>query len=164
MPLGLQLNTRIPTECIGHATVFTSPSLVNTSNTSRVQQVKTTFLLVSFSLHFVLNSLFLRYVGSGAVHKSGGGRGRSLSVFENSDVDKEVGNALRKVKQQVGTTNSPVAGVLNEPYLTQLSQLSGVAIHCKKKVSGFPVPSRDVTDQTLPGRELLNYSRPGRVW
>jgi hypothetical protein len=61
------------------------------SITNGVQQVKTTF------------------VGSGAVHKSGGGRGRSLSVFENSDVDKEVGNALRKVKQQVGTTNSPVA-------------------------------------------------------
>jgi hypothetical protein len=33
-----------------------------------------------------------------------------------------------------------------------------------KKVNDFPVPSRDVTDQTLPGRELLNYSRPGRVW
>ncbi len=26
-------------------------------------------------------------------------------------------------------------------------------IHCKKKVSDFPVPSRDVTYQTLPGRE-----------
>jgi hypothetical protein len=26
----------------------------------------------------------------------------------------------------------------------------------------FPVPSRDVTNQTL--RKLLNYSRPGRVW
>jgi hypothetical protein len=25
--------------------------------------------------------------------------------------------------------------------------------HCKKKASGFPVPSRDVTYQTLPGRE-----------
>jgi hypothetical protein len=24
---------------------------------------------------------------------------------------------------------------------------------CKKKVSGFPVRSRDVTNQTLPGRE-----------
>jgi hypothetical protein len=33
-----------------------------------------------------------------------------------------------------------------------------------KKVSGFPVPSRDVIDQTLPGQELLNYSYPGRVW
>ncbi len=37
-------------------------------------------------------------------------------------------------------------------------------VHCKKKVSGFPVPSRDVTNQTVPGREYLNYSRPGRVW
>ena len=26
----------------------------------------------------------------------------------------------------------------------------------------FPVPSRDVTNQTLPGREKFNYSRPGR--
>jgi hypothetical protein len=32
-----------------------------------------------------------------------------------------------------------------------------------KKGSHFPVPSRDVTDQTLSGREKLNYSRPGRV-
>ncbi len=32
------------------------------------------------------------------------------------------------------------------------------------KVIVFPVSSRDVTNQTLPGRELLNYSRPGRVW
>jgi serine/threonine protein kinase len=29
--------------------------------------------------------------------------------------------------------------------------LSG--IHCKKKFAIFPVPSRDVTSQTLPGRE-----------
>jgi hypothetical protein len=35
-------------------------------------------------------------------------------------------------------------------------------VHCKKRfVVGFPVPSRDVTDQTLPGREYFNYSRPG---
>jgi hypothetical protein len=33
-----------------------------------------------------------------------------------------------------------------------------------KKVIVFPVPSRDVINQTLPGQELLNYSRPGRVW
>jgi hypothetical protein len=25
--------------------------------------------------------------------------------------------------------------------------------HCKKKVSDFPVPSRDVHNQTLPGRD-----------
>jgi hypothetical protein len=36
--------------------------------------------------------------------------------------------------------------------------------HCKKKVNDFPVPSWDVTNQTLPGREYLNYSRSGRVW
>jgi hypothetical protein len=33
-----------------------------------------------------------------------------------------------------------------------------------KKFIDFPVPRRDVTDQTLPGREYFNYSRPGRVW
>jgi hypothetical protein len=36
-------------------------------------------------------------------------------------------------------------------------------IHCNKRLAVFPVPSRDVTYQTLPGREYLNYSRP-RVW
>jgi hypothetical protein len=36
-------------------------------------------------------------------------------------------------------------------------------VYTVKKVIVFPVPSRDVTNQTLPGWELLNYSRPGRV-
>ncbi len=31
-----------------------------------------------------------------------------------------------------------------------------------KKIKDFLVPSRDVTNQTLPGREELNYSRPER--
>jgi hypothetical protein len=37
-------------------------------------------------------------------------------------------------------------------------------VYTVKKVIVFPVPSRDVTNQTLPGREFLNYSRRGRVW
>jgi hypothetical protein len=32
-------------------------------------------------------------------------------------------------------------------------------VHTVKKVNDFPVPSRDVTNQTLPGLENLNYSR-----
>ncbi len=36
----------------------------------------------------------------------------------------------------------------------------GLVLHCKK----VSRPSRDVTYQTLPGREQFNYSRPGRVW
>jgi hypothetical protein len=28
-------------------------------------------------------------------------------------------------------------------------------IHCKKKISDFSVPSQDVTNQTLPGRDLI---------
>jgi hypothetical protein len=30
-------------------------------------------------------------------------------------------------------------------------------------VRDFSVPSREVTNQTLPGREKLKYSRPGRA-
>ncbi len=30
------------------------------------------------------------------------------------------------------------------------------AVHCKKRVSNFPVPSRDVTNQTLPDGEFFN--------
>jgi hypothetical protein len=37
-------------------------------------------------------------------------------------------------------------------------------VYTVKKVSDFHFPSRDITIQTLPGRELLNYSRPGRVF
>jgi hypothetical protein len=40
-----------------------------------------------------------------------------------------------------------------------------VDIYTVKK--GLPFsrhPSRDVTNQTLPGREQFKYSRPGRVW
>ncbi len=33
-----------------------------------------------------------------------------------------------------------------------------------KNVIDFPVLSRDVTNQTLPGRKLLNYSLLERVW
>ena len=35
-------------------------------------------------------------------------------------------------------------------------------LHCKKEYC-VPALSRDVVNQTLPGRELLNYSRPERV-
>ncbi len=36
-------------------------------------------------------------------------------------------------------------------------------VNTVKKASHFPVPIRDVSYQTLPGREKLNYSQPGRV-
>jgi hypothetical protein len=38
--------------------------------------------------------------------------------------------------------------------------------HYTVKKVYFPVPSRDVTNQTLTGtrREQLNYSQPGIVW
>ncbi len=33
-----------------------------------------------------------------------------------------------------------------------------------KKIIDFPVPCRDVNNQTLRGWEKLKNSRPGRVW
>jgi hypothetical protein len=39
-----------------------------------------------------------------------------------------------------------------------------MGMYTVKKVNGFPVPSRDVTNQSLPGRELFKYSPPGRGW
>ncbi len=36
--------------------------------------------------------------------------------------------------------------------------------HTVKKVIDFAVPSRDETNQTLPGQEKFNSSLPGRVW
>jgi hypothetical protein len=41
-------------------------------------------------------------------------------------------------------------------------RLRGLALY--KKICDFPVPSRDVTNENLPGRKLFNYSLPGRVW
>jgi hypothetical protein len=31
--------------------------------------------------------------------------------------------------------------------------LPALPLHCKKKIKDFPVPSQDVTNQTLSGRE-----------
>jgi hypothetical protein len=33
-----------------------------------------------------------------------------------------------------------------------------------KKIIDFSVPSRDVTNQTLPSREKFKYSPPGIIW
>jgi hypothetical protein len=45
----------------------------------------------------------------------------------------------------------------------QIANLRRQLITMYKMVRDIPVPSQDVTNQTLSGRELLNYSRPGRV-
>jgi hypothetical protein len=43
---------------------------------------------------------------------------------------------------------------------------SSIQLYCTllKKTSDIPVPSRDVTYQTLSGRESFKYYRPGIVW
>jgi hypothetical protein len=48
-------------------------------------------------------------------------------------------------------------------YSFSYKEIDTNVIHCKKKFNDFPVPSQDVTHQTLRGREKFNYSRPGRV-
>ncbi len=50
-----------------------------------------------------------------------------------------------------------LGGKLNDP------QGNLVFSYTVKKVIDFPVPSRDVTDQTLSGREFFNYSLSERV-
>ncbi len=61
-------------------------------------------------------------------------------------------------------TSIGLLGILLEHLTPNLEAMSTNPLHCKKKVRHFPVPSRDVTDQTFSGREKLNYSRLGRVW
>jgi hypothetical protein len=61
--------------------------------------------------------------------------------------------------------NVTLGTILEPQHHTDLTTKFGIKTsYTVKKVSGFLVPSWDVTDQTLPGQELLNYSRPGRVW
>jgi hypothetical protein len=45
-----------------------------------------------------------------------------------------------------------------------LSKLGDLTLCTVKKGYRFSRPSRDVTYQTPPGRELFNYSQPERVW
>jgi hypothetical protein len=49
-------------------------------------------------------------------------------------------------------------------FLKPLLPLGTEFLYTVKKVIIFPGPSQDATNQALPGRELLNYFRPGRVW
>jgi hypothetical protein len=67
-------------------------------------------------------------------------------------------------------------GAIHSISLPSLRQIGGISAYfflayahivipyTVKKVIVFLVPSQDVTNQTLPCREILNYSRPGRVW
>jgi hypothetical protein len=70
---------------------------------------------------------------------------------------KELGHSLYFF-QGSGTFN------LLLPRSWDIQSTFSTELHCKKKVSDFPVPSQDVTNQTLPGVEKSYYSRPGRVF
>ncbi len=62
-------------------------------------------------------------------------------------------SAIFLSKQTAGLLHTICTTVLHYITLLQLQ-------YTVKKVSDFPVPSRDVTYQTLPGRELLNFVSP----
>ncbi len=70
-----------------------------------------------------------------------------------------LGGTLIVINERAGDGMGDTSGTLWGPYV-HIHQICTLW----KKVMVFPVPSEDVTNQTFPGRELSNYSRPGRVW
>ncbi len=53
-----------------------------------------------------------------------------------------------------GSVNVQKSDVLRQCVITYICSDFGACVHTLyKRVGRFPVPSRDVTDQTLPGRE-----------
>jgi hypothetical protein len=68
------------------------------------------------------------------------------------------------VGEEPNHTTAIKPGPLYDSFNTLWKEPSFPLCYTVKKVTYFPVPSRDVTNQTLPGREQFNYSRPWRVW
>ncbi len=78
--------------------------------------------------------------------------------------NRKVNNvSFMKIKQQLILCLLKKSRQANSTVLVNLYS-GGVNnnVQCKKS-NDFPVPSRDVTDQILPGREKFNYSRPGKL-
>ncbi len=68
--------------------------------------------------------------------------------ISRKDFQKQDVTSLKRLKSKViGNTIGELVHVITIEYT-----------YTVKKVSHFPVPSRDITDQTLSGREKLNYS------
>ncbi len=67
------------------------------------------------------------------------------NIFNNkvTSEPKVYDRNVRTMEPQWNLVNPQVQSYLYDP----------LRDHTVKKVSGFPVPSRDVTDQILPGRE-----------
>jgi hypothetical protein len=55
-------------------------------------------------------------------------------------------------KRHLGGHKNDVA-ILEEEKTEDRTTSDRGTLHCKKRFSGFPIPSRDVTNQTLPSRE-----------
>ncbi len=55
----------------------------------------------------------------------------------------------------------PLPYSMTTPHLNTITKMVTYTV---QKVIVFPIPSQNVTNQTLPGRKLLNYSWPGRFW
>ncbi len=82
-----------------------------------------------------------------------------------SRLTTEKSRICQKISQYSKILARSTMDLFNERTVTKntVTLFSKLTLHCKKSFN-FPVPSRDVTSQTIPGREKLNYSRPGRVW
>jgi hypothetical protein len=52
----------------------------------------------------------------------------------------------------------------NQPLHPESACVLSESRYTVKKANYFPIPSRDVTNQNLPGQEQFNFSQPGRVW
>jgi hypothetical protein len=82
----------------------------------------------------------------------------------NSFIDAGRDRTRNKTKKGKSPEVLPQVGFRKRHDILVLIAQAGRITHWKKKVSRFPVPSRDVTYQTLPGRALLIIHWPGRVW
>ncbi len=146
---------------IQYLSVFLAIKVINTFYFIflwKLQKITVTFV---FSLSFqseVFYSLYFKKMAALVARAKGKDDGKSWFRLKNL-----------RLRRWWNSTQCWAGDYEPEAWLHQLYRSThvgkgGNSKHCKKRASGFPVPSRDVTYQTLTGRELLNYSWPGRVW
>ncbi len=96
-------------------------------------------------------------VGSPLWPVLGVARARSaLMTLSLNNVFYSIGSLAGEV--QVGNPLWPVLGVARRRRIHH-RYVSILHLHCKKKVSDFPVPSRDVSDQTLTSVQCSGFER-----
>jgi hypothetical protein len=94
--------------------------------------------------------------GLQASRGAGGSGGVSMSVYKS-----EVCLGLQGAIVGLQRGHKGLLFIGHAPGLAGRARHSQEGQYTVKKVNNFPVPSLDVTNQTLPGREILSYSRLG---